>query len=71
MSFTFIKALGGKIGSSIHEDSMTEKALVFLSLQKKKTQKFIPVVLFVQKNLKKEQNQKYLQLTLFPMNMKV
>ena len=36
MSFTFIKALGGKIGSSIHEGSMTEKALSILELAEQK-----------------------------------
>ena len=39
MSFTFIKALGGKIGSSIHEDSMTEKALSILELAEQKNTK--------------------------------
>ena len=44
MSFTFIKALGGKIGSSIHEDSMIEKALSIIELAKQKNTKIhLPV----------------------------
>ena len=42
MSFTFIKALGGKIGSSIHEDSMTKKALSILEFAEQKNTK-IPI----------------------------
>lgn len=53
MSFTFIKALGGKIGSSIHEDSMTEKALSILELAKLKNTKIhLPVDVVCAKEFK-------------------
>ena len=53
MSFTFIKALGGKIGSSIHEDSMTEKALSILELaEQKKTKIHLPVDVVCAKEFK-------------------
>ena len=53
MSFTFIKALGGKIGSSIHEDSMTEKALSILEFAEQKNTKIhLPVDVVCAKELK-------------------
>ena len=53
MSFTFIKALGGKIGSSIHEDSMTEKALSILKLAEQKNTKIhLPVDVVCAKEFK-------------------
>ena len=53
MSFTFIKALGGKIGSSIHEDSMKEKALSILELAKLKNTKIhLPVDVVCAKEFK-------------------
>ena len=53
MSFTFIKALGGKIGSSIHEDSMTEKALSILDLAEQKNTKIhLPVDVVCAKEFK-------------------
>ena len=53
MSFTFIKALGGKIGSSIHEDSMKEKALSILELAKQKNTKIhLPVDVVCAKEFK-------------------
>ena len=53
MSFTFIKALGGKIGSSIHEDSMTEKALSILELAEQKNTKIhLPVDVVCAKEFK-------------------
>ena len=53
MSFTFIKALGGKIGSSIHEDSMTEKALSILELADQKNTKIhLPVDVVCAKEFK-------------------
>ena len=39
MSFTFIKALGGKIGSSICEDEMISTALEILARAKEKNVK--------------------------------
>ena len=53
MSFTFIKALGGKIGSSIHEDSMTEKALSILELAEQKNTKIhLPIDVVCAKEFK-------------------
>ena len=53
MSFTFIKALGGKIGSSIHEDSMTEKALSILKLAEQKNTKIhLPIDVVCAKEFK-------------------
>ena len=53
MSFTFIKALGGKIGSSIHEDSMKEKALSILELAEQKNTKIhLPVDVVCAKEFK-------------------
>jgi len=53
MSFTFIKALGGKIGSSIHEDSMTEKALSILEFAEQKNTKIhLPVDVVCAKEFK-------------------
>lgn len=53
MSFTFIKALGGKIGSSIHEDSMTKKALSILEFAEQKNTKIhLPVDVVCAKEFK-------------------
>ena len=53
MSFTFIKALGGKIGSSIHEDSMTEKAMSILEFAEQKNTKIhLPVDVVCAKEFK-------------------
>ena len=53
MSFTFIKALGGKIGSSIHEDSMKEKALSILELAEQKNTKIhLPIDVVCAKEFK-------------------
>ena len=53
MSFTFIKALGGKIGSSIHEDSMTKKALSILELAEQKNTKIhLPIDVVCAKEFK-------------------
>ena len=53
MSFTFIKALGGKIGLSIHEDSMTRKALSILELAEQKNTKIhLPVDVVCAKEFK-------------------
>ena len=53
MSFTFIKALGGKIGSSIHEDSMTEKALSILEFAEQKNTKIhLPIDVVCAKEFK-------------------
>ena len=53
MSFTFIKALGGKIGLSIHEDSMMEKALSIIELAKQKNTKIhLPVDVVCAKEFK-------------------
>ena len=44
MSFTFVKALGGSIGNSIHEDEMMNKALDILQAAKNKNVKIhLPV----------------------------
>ena len=64
MSFTFIKALGGKIGSSIHEDSMTEKALRILELAEQKNTKIhLPVDVVCAKEFKEGAESK-----IFPIN---
>ena len=64
MSFTFIKALGGKIGSSIHEDSMTEKALSILELAEQKNTKIhLPVDVVCAKEFKEGAESK-----IFPIN---
>lgn len=44
MSFTFVKALGGSIGNSVHEDEMINTALDILKLSKNKSVKIhLPV----------------------------
>ena len=64
MSFTFIKALGGKIGSSIHEDSMIEKALSIMELAKQKNTKIhLPVDVVCAKEFKEGAESK-----IFPIN---
>ena len=64
MSFTFIKALGGKIGSSIHEDSMIEKALSIIELAKQKNTKIhLPADVVCAKEFKEGAESK-----IFPIN---
>ena len=64
MSFTFIKALGGKIGSSIHEDSMIEKALSIMELAKQKNTKIhLPADVVCAKEFKEGAESK-----IFPIN---
>ena len=64
MSFTFIKALGGKIGSSIHEDSMIEKALSIMELAEQKNTKIhLPADVVCAKEFKEGAESK-----IFPIN---
>ena len=67
MSFTFIKALGGKIGSSIHEDSMTEKALSILELAEQKNTKIhLPVDVVCAKEFKEGAESKIFAIDSIP-----
>ena len=67
MSFTFIKALGGKIGSSIHEDSMTEKALSILELAEQKNTKIhLPVDVVCAKEFKEGAKSKIFAIDSIP-----
>ena len=64
MSFTFVKALGGSIGNSIHEDEMINTALDILQSAKTKMSKFIfLLMLSAQQNLAMMVNKIYLILT--------
>ena len=67
MSFTFIKALGGKIGSSIHEDSMTEKALSILEFAEQKNTKIhLPVDVVCAKEFKEGAESKIFAIDSIP-----
>ncbi len=67
MSFTFIKALGGKIGSSIHEDSMIEKALSIIELAKQKNTKIhLPVDVVCAKEFKEGAESKIFPIDSIP-----
>ena len=67
MSFTFIKALGGKIGSSIHEDSMKEKALSILELAEEKNTKIhLPVDVVCAKEFKEGAKSKIFAIDSIP-----
>ena len=67
MSFTFIKALGGKIGSSIHEDSMTEKALSILEVAEQKNTKIhLPVDVVCAKEFKEGAESKIFAIDSIP-----
>ena len=67
MSFTFIKALGGKIGLSIHEDSMMEKALSIIELAKQKNTKIhLPVDVVCAKELKEGAESKIFPIDSIP-----
>ena len=67
MSFTFIKALGGKIGSSIHEDSMAEKALSILELAEQKNTKIhLPVDVVCAKEFKEGAKSKIFAIDSIP-----
>ena len=67
MSFTFIKALGGKIGSSIHEDSMTEKALSILELAEQKNTKIhLPIDVVCAKEFKEGAESKIFAIDSIP-----
>ena len=67
MSFTFIKALGGKIGSSIHEDSMTEKALSILELAEQKNTKIhLPIDVVCAKEFKEGAESKIFAIDFIP-----
>ena len=67
MSFTFIKALGGKIGSSICEDSMIEKALSILELAEQKNTKIhLPVDVVCAKEFKEGAKSKIFAIDSIP-----
>lgn len=67
MSFTFIKALGGKIGLSIHEDSMMEKALSIIELAKQKNTKIhLPVDVVCAKEFKEGAESKIFPIDSIP-----
>ena len=67
MSFTFIKALGGKIGLSIHEDSMMEKALGIIELAKQKNTKIhLPVDVVCAKEFKEGAESKIFPIDSIP-----
>ena len=67
MSFTFIKALGGKIGLSIHEDSMIEKALSIIELAKQKNTKIhLPVDVVCAKEFKEGAESKIFPIDSIP-----
>ena len=67
MSFTFIKALGGKIGSSIHEDSMKEKALSILELAEQKNTKIhLPIDVVCAKEFKEGAESKIFAIDSIP-----
>ena len=67
MSFTFITALGGKIGSSIHEDSMAEKALSILDLAEQKNTKIhLPVDVVCAKEFKEGAESKIFAIDFIP-----
>ena len=64
MSFTFVKALGGSIGNSIHEDEMINTALDILQSAKNKNVKIIfLLMLSAQQNLAMMVNKIFLILT--------
>ena len=59
MSFTFIKAMGGQIGLSIHEDSMLETAKQILKKAKKNNVKIhLPIDVVCSKDFDNESEQK-------------
>ena len=67
MSFTFIKALGGKIGSSICEDSMIEKTLSILELAEQKNTKIhLPVDVVCAKEFKEGAKSKIFAIDSIP-----
>tara|TARA_B100000989_G_scaffold270651_1_gene226882 strand:+ start:1438 stop:2619 length:1182 start_codon:yes stop_codon:yes gene_type:complete len=67
MAFTFIKALGGKIGLSIHEDSMLKKSLSILKLAKEKSTKIhLPVDVNCAMEFKEGANSKVFSINLIP-----
>ena len=67
MSFTFIKALGGKIGSSICEDSMIEKALSILELAEQKNTKIhLPIDVVCAKEFKEGAESKIFAIDSIP-----
>ena len=67
MAFTFIKALGGKIGQSIHEDSMLKKSLSILKLAKEKNTKIhLPVDVVCAKEFKEGADSKVFSINSIP-----
>ena len=67
MAFTFIKALGGKIGLSIHEDSMLKKSLSILKLAgEKNTRIHLPVDVVCAKEFKEGAASKVFSINLIP-----
>ena len=67
MAFTFIKALGGKIGQSIHEDSMLKNSLSILkSAKEKKTKIHLPVDVVCAKEFKEGADSKVFSINSIP-----
>ncbi len=67
MAFTFIKALGGKIGLSIHEDSMLKKSLSILKSAKEKNTKIhLPVDVVCAKEFKDGADSKVFSINSIP-----
>ena len=67
MAFTFIKALGGKIGQSIHEDSMLKKSLSILKSAKQKNTKIhLPVDVVCAKEFKEGADSKVFSINSIP-----
>ena len=67
MAFTFIKALGGKIGQSIHEDSMLKKSLSILKSAKEKNTKIhLPVDVVCAKEFKEGADSKVFSINSIP-----
>ena len=67
MAFTFIKALGGKIGESIHEDSMIKKSLSILKSAKEKNTKIhLPVDVVCAKEFKEGADSKVFSINSIP-----
>ena len=72
MSFTFIKAMGGKIGSSICEDEMIPTALKILDIAKDNNVKIhLPSDVICAKEFSNEAESKQFDIIVFLMIMKV
>ena len=64
MSFTFIKAMGGKIGLSIHEDSMLDTAKEIIKKSEKNNVKIhLPIDVLCSKDFDNESERKIFDIT--------